>query len=295
MDMDIYSAQSHVNKLLKFVEELADTRPRMYEKSRERLRELASTCDRVIQVISNLLQEEILNNDSDSEFEGDAEDLNAFLNSYYDSMQNQISQLKKFIDVKSEETKVTSSSKRRAFNEYRKCLTSLKMTNITAVDDLEDIISRWFTIRFTGDKVENFRYNIKRFPEWLRDIVILYGYYIHQDRRQEFLGEFNRWLNDLENTSKNDNFAVPYMVYEFNRDAEPRKLTLDAVIIWDMLLDSGLRSLCNQGVRDLYPEENCVYNVCDKLNPDVLDAYRDYNLHPSVLMNFSWYSGGYSS
>lgn len=293
--MDIYSAQSHVNKLLKFVEELADTRPRMYEKSRERLRELASTCDRVIQVISNLLQEEILNNDSDSEFEGDTEDLNAFLNSYYDSMQNQISQLKKFIDVKSEETKVTSSSKRRAFNEYRKCLTSLKMTNITAVDDLEDIISRWFTIRFTGDKVENFRYNIKRFPEWLRDIVILYGYYIHQDRRQEFLGEFNRWLNDLENTNKNDNFAVPYMVYEFNRDAEPRKLTLDAVIIWDMLLDSGLRSLCNQGVRDLYPEENCVYNVCDKLNPDVLDAYRDYNLHPGVLMNFSWYSGGYSS
>ena len=46
-----------MDKLLTYVKNVADSKPRMYQKSKDRLRDIAGTCQKVIQIISEILQE----------------------------------------------------------------------------------------------------------------------------------------------------------------------------------------------------------------------------------------------
>ena len=92
--MDIYSAEIQVNKLLNYVKGLSGTDHKLYKKSKNRLKELANTCNEVVSVISELIQDEALvNNDESDEFGGaDTADFNSVLN----SMEGQIAELRQF-------------------------------------------------------------------------------------------------------------------------------------------------------------------------------------------------------
>ena len=93
--MDIYSAEIQVNKLLDYVKSLSDAKPRMYQKSKDRLKELASTCNQVVSVIAEILQDEALLSDQDEFGGSNVNDFNAVLN----SMEDQITELRQFLST----------------------------------------------------------------------------------------------------------------------------------------------------------------------------------------------------
>lgn len=296
--MDIYSAESYVNKLLKYVQDVADTKPRMYEKSRERLKDLAITCDQVIKTISEILQEEILQDD-DSEFAGVPSDIHSVLN----SMQVQISQLQKFtnysedaapsISSTSESDKLSVTTKRTIISEYHSTF-SLMLDNCKNISTCEQLhvlvklLHDWFDTRFI-DTVSgsSFRYNIRRISGWLCDIVILYGHAIHIGQDVEFISRFYNWLNLIETTDARNRYAVPYEVYQIDKKLDPAYLNLESVVLWDMLLDSGLQRLCDYH-RSYYPAEDAIYTLCVQYEPELLDDYVYYNDHREILTKLRW-------
>lgn len=295
--LDIYSAQANVNKLLSYVEELADTKPRMYNKSRDRLKQVADTCSQVVSVISEILQEEVLKEEETVEFEDKRPDIANEL----ELMQSAILKIKEFtgLDIddvvhrnESEDcpttSKSSSSSKKKAIKNYRDCLSKLSLANIEyrPAGECAKLLWTWYDVRFLKTSAgSSFRYNMKFFPKWVTAIVMLYGKHLKDGSIKLFEDDFHRWIESLYTTEAKDKFAVPYEVYQFCKSTDPLEYTLDGVVLWDILLDAGLRDICVHD--ELYLDEHSAYDMCSSYNSSALDNYSDYH-DGSVFEHLNW-------
>lgn len=271
-----------MNKLLNYVKGLSDSKSRMYKKSKDRLKELANTCNQVVSIISELIQDEALVNegdDSSDEFGGsNVKDYLAALN----SMEASISELRQFLSpkVSSSGTSVVSSNseiKKHMLYDYRTCLKNLsESSQITEEsEDCSRLVWSWFASRYL-EGPESFRYNIQKISFWIRDIVVLYGYHLEQNSVGVFKSNFQKWI---ESISPENNYVVPYEVYKFEKKPDPKMLTLTAAVIWDIMLDSGLRDLCTKK----YIDEDCIYSMIGTLNSEVMNPYTNYQYDTSIL------------
>lgn len=294
--MDILGAKKSVDKLLKYVQDVASTDTKLYAKSRDKLKDVAKTCNEVVKVISQILQDEMLETDV-AEFQSDSN-----LSGVIDSMQSQIYQLKLFagidqVDV-AEETVSRSSglkdnrspaAKKQIFQEYRKCLcdTSKFDYGYIEVNQCAELIWRWFDIRFVQTVQQSeFKYQMKKFPLWIRDIVILYGHALHLGQSGQFIREFNVWLDSLKTSDAKDKYAVPYEVYKFDRYLDPSCTNLESVILWDILVQQ-LEPICRK--KDpYYLSSDSVYDLTGELNPSVLNDYVDYQDYPEIFDTLHW-------
>lgn len=277
--MDIYSAETQVKKLLNYVMSLSDSKTRMYQKSKDRLKELAGTCNQVIAVISEILQDEALVDDRD-EFEGSASDFNAVLN----SMEDQITELRQFLSSPRTDSTSTASlnARKQALVTYKNCLSSIANSDVAIVEakDCGELLWSWFNARFLSGP-SSFKYNMKRLPGWVRDIVVLYSYHFENKTLESFKDDFYKWIATIP---KGNNYAVPYEVYSFDKSPNPELATLSAVVIWDILLDYGLKDLCCDSSSELYPSEDCVYTLVGSLKSSVMDPYQNY-LYDRTILN----------
>ena len=286
--MDIYGAGTNIKKLLAYVESIADNKPKMYAKSKDRLKEIAVTCNQVVEIISEILEDEMLQDDS-IEF-GQRSDIDDVL----DNMQYQIDKIKQFKGVP-EHTKsdssISSATRKKVIKNYTVCLSKLSSieTSYPFADRCAKLIWTWFDVRFLKTvQGTSFRYNMKHFPEWISAIVILYSKAIQANEVAIFEDKFQKWIQNIITTEAKDKYAVPYEVYQFCKNPDPLDVTLDAVILWDILLDNGLRDICTADKNDLYLDEYSVYNLCNILNSNVLDDYCDYSTHPGIFIKLKW-------
>jgi len=290
--MDIYGAEIHIQKLLDYFQKLASEQPRMYDKSKTRLRELAKTCNEIVRVISTIIQDEALEVDESEFTDLIDKDVKASLQ----AIQTEIDNLHKFIDVSNTKqvtdipqtvSNISSNMRKQALSAYSYTLKLLTESDIPypAVSDCAKLIWEWFDTRFIkADRSSNkFRYNIRRLPLWIRDIVIVYSKALEDGYADECISEFHRWCDSIVNTDAKDKFAVPYKVYKFNKTTDVTQLTLTAAVIWDILLEYGLKSICTQDIGDLYPCEDSVFKLCGDNAPELLDDYANYKTDPSVL------------
>jgi len=293
--MDINSAEKSIKKLLAYAQDLAESKPRMYQKSRDRLKELADTCMEVVTVISSVIQDEALAEDI---VEFNSEPMPNIANAIQ-SMQAQLDQLRSFAGVSSESTSSSNStsntftnSKKGALRKYTDVLQS-----IATVDFKYDYVSRcakflwyWFDVRFRQTvRTSGFRYNMKKFPVWVRDIVLMYGKAIRDNTYLDLDKNVRSWVDGLLAESDSPNlYSIPYDLYQFERDMCADDMTMEAAVLWDILLDNGLSELCTHTSDDLFLSEGAVYDLCSELNPSVLDSYTDYASHPEVFTTLGW-------
>lgn len=289
--MDIYSAQKNVQKLLKYVQDVADSKPNMYEKSKMRLKDLAATCIQVVDLISSILADEALSTDI-SEFSS----VNPDIADVVKNMQVQLDHLKEFTGACSVDrthelaSSITSSSKKQFMKDLKLCLHDMASSSsgIPYADTCCQMLWTWFDMRFyrtvSGTK---FSYNIRRIRGWIRDFVILYSYSVSTDHEEEFISTFNAWIESINSGDAKQKYAVPYTVFQFNKNPDPAKLTLHAAVLWDILLSIGLSKVCSDK-DDLYLSSDMVYDMCEELNPNCLDNYVDYRAHPEIIARFGW-------
>ena len=288
--VDINGAQKTIKKLLEYVQSIADENPLMYSKSKDKLRDVATTCTEVVSLISAILQDKILEYDS-SEFESGSP-----VDSVLDNIQDQITKLRKFAGSENtlDAAKVTSDSttvnrKQLLFNFKQVMKLNVdKVSGMDVVDECSKLLWNWFEVRFvTTLHSSQFKFNIKRIPLWIRDIVILYGNAVNKNCRYEFTSEFYSWLDALPHSDGVNKFAVPYEVYLFDRTPDPASLCLEAVVLWDVLLSGPLSQMCKKN-NPYYLDPDAVYTLCDKLNPSCLDLYSDFRYHPEMLEKLKW-------
>lgn len=289
--MEIYDAEAHLKKLFTYVEELADSRPYMYKKSKDRLRAIADTCNQVVHLISTILQDETFTQE-DAEFEQTS---NSEILAFISSMESELTKLKQFSGAQDvaaalpeaeSKNKLSSTQRKQAMKSYLEVLKLLpNRCNIDKGKECAKLIQSWFETRFidTISIHPGFRYNIRRVPRWILCIVVAYSKHVEEGDESNFLSEFYSWIADVKSPDSDNNFSVPYEIYQLDREITANDLTLTSVIIWDILMNSGLLRLTNLYPIELSLSEDAVYDLCKQLSPQTLDKYVNYISDKSIL------------
>lgn len=296
--MDIYSAEAQVKKLLEYVTSVSQSQSRMYNKTKVRLSELANTCSQVVEVISTILQDKALEDcDQGSEFEtGSDPDIRIALA----NMQSQLNALQQFVNPTAPavmtpsvapKSELSAAVRKRVFSDYKIALSGCAAmpSPYPCVIELADMLWTWFRARFVNSSNANsgFQYNIRRWPEWIRDIVIVYGNAVETQTASTFVADFRTWCNSLAFSEAKSKYAVPYSIYEFNKHPNRETLTLTSVILWDMLMDLGLSKISVETQSSsLYLSSSAIYDLCETISPDVLDHYKHYKTDPAIDKRF---------
>ena len=280
--MDIYGAEAHLKKFYTFIKDLQDSKSqsdsRMYQKSRDRLRNIATMCNDVVCIISDMLQEELLDTDL-VEFSNCSNDE---ILDVVNSLESELHRLRQFAGQDGETHVMQTSSVLSNYLESTKCVVdTLGSSGKASV--CANILYTWVYIRFFSSIKTHgsFKYNAKRIPRWLMLFVVAYGKHVVDGTDTEFCIKFDTWISSIQNSDAGNKYAVPYEIYQLDRSLSGLDLTLTAVVLWDILMDSGLSQLCDigeYGVRD-----DAVYELCSSMNPSELDNYGDYKSNPSVL------------
>lgn len=281
--MDINSAELQCKRLLSYVEEIANSPKKMYGKSKTRLKDVATTCSEVVRIIYSVLEDESLSNMDEQEF---SQSTNPDIAKVLNDMQTELNRLKAFVSTSpapSDSPTVSTSTRKQVLINYSNVLKNVAGTSISieSAHRCARLLEKWFSARFISNSTQSeFHYNIKRWPDWLRDIVIVYGHSVATDTEDQFISKFEYWCDNIQVSS--NNYAVPYFIYTFNRYHDTSQFTLTAAVLWDILLDNGLSELCTND-DDLYPFEDSVYKLCGEYSPAVLDRYADYKLDSQLL------------
>lgn len=291
--MDIYSAEKHMEKLLAYVKGVADAKPTLYEKSRGRWKGLASSCQKLISYISRIIEDDILQEDSD-EF---GRQIDHNLASCINSMRTELDRLSQFVNYSPTDQLITTVDSEWDESSSNITITARKAMMYTysihlhhlatmstgnyIVDDCFKLLWNWFDTRFHKGATPGFRYNIRRIPGWVSSIVILYAESVYKDTRDQFIAEFTRWCESVLNSTDN-RYAVPYEVYRLDiKDVNCSSMTLSAVVLWDVLVDSGLSILCSPDA--LYLKRDAIYDRCASTHPELLDQYVYYKESDQIL------------
>lgn len=293
--MDIYSAELHLQKLLDYVKDLESDTPKMYKKSKDRLRDISLNCVQIVKILSSILQDESMKVD-DLEFQGSEQ---SDMYRVIESLDSELHSMKSFVGYPeiSEKSRVAdefnSDINKRTFRIYKDAFNSVAhaTTSCAPAHSCATLIWDWFRIRFitTIKDHPNFKYSISRIRKWLVGIVILFGNNYSEGTGDVFITEFEDWLKNLSGTS-GDKYAVPYSVYSIYKQPEKIKISLTSVVLWDILGDLGYSELFNDD-STLFPSEDELYNLCAEHYPEVLDRYRDYKFDPTVLVECNLVGG----
>jgi len=282
--LDINTAEVQVKKLLEYLEDIKSKRPNMYQKSKNRWRDLGKDCIQIVRIISEIIQDETLAYEDD-EFSANYTRSTDMYN-MITSMESEIQRMKGFISPLplDRSGSLSSSDRITIMKNYESVLENVALSDIPyqVVQNCAKIIWRWFSFRFKdASKVHpNFRYNIRRIKDWIVGIVILFGYHHEHGDIHVFVQTLNDWGSKLDNPNS-DKYSVPYEVYDMCKNWNVDKFNLSAVVMWDILKDSGYKEILRDG--DIYPREDAIYNLYADKCPDLLDNYRNYVFDPSVI------------
>lgn len=301
--MNIKTAENNVAKLLNYVRSLKESSNSMYSKSKERLRDIASMCGEVVSMISEILQDEALVQE-EVEFESCND---SDVESIVKSMKHDMDNLLEFLNISTKNTseikpsksadsvsKIPSQYRRDAIKLYSDALlstVSVSSSSCKMAKVCSEYLSRWFQIRFidTVSDHPKFRYNIRRIPRWLISMVVVFGNHIRDGDLDDYLSQFSSWCDKLYSTSWGDKYAVPYEVYELAKESDEefsKKVSVNSLVLWDVLIDTGLSRLCVEDKYNLYPAVDWLYNTCANNSPESLDSYTYYMNDTSILTRF---------
>lgn len=283
--MDINSAGLYIRRLLSYVSSLSEDRPTMYAPSKVKLQEIADTCNQVVSIVSELLQTEVLQQDS-SEFHGtDTE-----VSSAVQKMHNTIEGLQSFTDsVKPLEVSTETKLKSKIVAEYASSISTLESVSsgVEYADTCSKLLSTWFKARILHRSPKaSFRYNVMSFPSWISSLVLAFGKSLHQGTCELFIESFNTWIEKVLDADQDVKYAVPFEVHRILKDPTAEDATLESVVLWDILMVHGLHSLSKLDRAAL--AEDLVYNRVADLNPSILDNYVYYQDYPDILDRLGW-------
>ena len=299
--VDIYSARKQVDKVLQYINNISEEDvQRMYKPSRDRLQDLAVCCNTISDTISELLQNNIRVEDNASDMalvnKGIGLELQSIDDKGYDlavasrvdgSSKSKVTPSK--LDVSRSEqskSKISVGNRRTIMKSYRDTLEALAKQQVDNiyVRRCAYMLWQWFETRFYKSKSigSEFRYNIRRIGTWIQDFVVVFAYHVVHNDLVEFESSFQSWCELIQ--SQSCKYAIPYEVYRVDSQPDPEDYTLCAVVLWDLLVELGLKSVlsvCDQS--EVYLSPDSMYEKCLQMNPSQLDYYADYRFNPEVL------------
>ena len=260
------------NKIQNHLEDLLETRPRVYRRTIKRYIDLAYILLECINKILKFLTSELLSSSTDTEFD-------ELTNSEEDSdeimkIQMKLQSTSELLDSYSQlakRTKDTESS--HATNalivkQYGDIFTAANNTDLhyVEVNECANLIYFWYTTRVAYMTVRHKAYQNLQLPIWTAYIVIMYGKSLANGTHTEFVNWFKSWC-----TSANEDFSNKYVVPKeltlMKKQLYANDLTLEALIIYDILIDKGYFDLTTMD-NDAKLDANYIVTLMKNINPD---------------------------
>lgn len=261
--MDIYSAQKQIDKILIYLKSLQAEKQTstMYSSTRNRLNRISNSCIEASSIVADILAD-ACSRQSNSNAHGNSEPIR--------------------LDSDVEPLRLKRKDRSYILHKYDKVIQGLSYESSSVVSNCINILKKWFNLRFIKC-TKNFYYNISKLPMWIRNIVISYGQSIYEGSDEKLIADFDNWFVDVSNGA--NQYAVPYCVYRLEDGLSESDVSLTTAVLWDILYDCGLNQLSTNDINvpRLRLDSSTVYNVCDKVNPAVLDEYRHYSCDSSIL------------
>lgn len=257
MDKYIESAQVEklVNRVKEVIVEASENNPNMYNKTKIKYREMASSLLDCVNLIADMLEEDLLDNSSDyvvDEFDELAVSAEEVENNKKktEEIKNKMKEIENKIDKVDEETPVIKKDPKNksTIAKVGKVLSELDTKKYENYETQEcaKYITMWWKARFNPDiKNPNFRYQMSSIPEWIDSIVIAYGKYYHDNKMHDFDKQFKGWVKSAEKDMTNI-YSTPYFIHELYISNNPNNFVDYADTIYSDLYVNGLKVLRDQ-------------------------------------------------
>lgn len=241
--LEIYPSEVAARKIDRHLDKMLKDKPRVYRKTLVRYEQLAQLLLKCVNKIVRMLQSEMLLSSEDTEFQE--------LASTFDT--EQIEELRDSVDALGNlvEKKPSPESKKLAgdtLKVYKNTFRQMAQQDFryVEVNECAQLMDYWMYHRFSGDN-PNFKFQIKQLPTWATYIVIAYGKAHSLGKSAQFVYDFKSWCNSLDDDASNC-WALPSNVFDMIRTVDPNNFTVDAMVIYDVLMNEGLYPLVDQKI-----------------------------------------------
>lgn len=277
--LEIYPSEVAARKINKHLDKMAEVKPRVYQKTLLRYKKLAYLLIECVTKIVRMLQSEMLLSSGDSEFQElvsdfDVEQIDELRDSV-DSLGNLMSAADK---KASAESKKVSGETLRLYRSVFKQASEYDF-GYHEVNDCSTLLDYWMTRRFSGNNA-NFKYQIKQLPVWATYIIIAYGKYHAMGQTVKFTTEFKTWCDHLDDDTSNC-WALPYNVFNMTKVLDASNFTLDALVIYDLLINGCFYQLIDCKIP---MEASYIAKLLKEYHPELAHDVRTRFTHQKELI-----------
>ena len=260
--LEIYPSEVAARKISKHLDKMTTVKPRLYRKTLLRYKKLAQLLLECVAKIVRMLQSEMLLSSEDTEFQ---ELVSDFDTEQIDELRDSVDELGNLIDKRT-----TPESKKLAgdtLKQYKTVFTQAASFDFgyTEVNECASLLNCWITNRFSGTN-PNFKFQIKQLPIWATFIVIAYGKYHSTGQTIKFVEDFKSWCYSLDEDTSNC-WALPYNVFNMTKTIDPNNFTIDAMVIYDILINGSLYQLID-GKNKIPMDSSYIAKLIKDYQPD---------------------------
>lgn len=266
--LEIYPSEVAARKISKHLDKMAEVKPRVYRKTLLRYKKLAYLLLECVTKIVRMLQSEMLLSSEDTEFQ---ELVSEFDTTQIDELRNSVDDLGCLIEkTPNQDTKRLVSDTLRQYRSVFKQASEHDF-GYTEVNECADLLDCWITHRFS-ELNTNFKYQIKQLPIWATFIVIAYGKYHSTGNTGTFVVDFKKWCASLDRDYSNC-WALPYNIFNMVKTVKPENFTVDAMVIYDILINGCLYQLID-GKTKIPMDSSYIAKLIKEYQPDNARAVR---------------------
>lgn len=236
--LEIYPSEVAAKKINKHLDKMAEVKPRVYRKTLLRYKKLAYLLLECVTKIVRMLQSEMLLSSGDSEFQELATDFDI---EQIDELRDTVDSLGNLVDK--QDTKETKKLVGETLALYRSVFSQAAGHDFGyyEVNECAELLNYWIIKRFSGAN-PNFKYQIKQLPVWATFVVIAYGKAHATGTQIPFAADFKSWCDSLDGDFGNC-WALPISIFNMTKVLDPANFTLDAMVIYDILIEGCLYKL----------------------------------------------------
>ena len=266
--LEIYPSEVAARKISRHLDKMITDKPRVYRKTLLRYKKLAQLLLECVTKIVRMLQSEMLLSSEDTEFQELVSDFDL---TQIDALRDSVDELGSFVDKKT-----PADNKKLAEDTLATYKTVFMQASnydfgYVEVNECADVLNYWISHRFSGVN-PNFKFLTKQLPSWASFIVIAYGKYHSLGCATQFSIEFKTWCDNLATDSTNC-WVLPYNVFNMTKTVDPSNFTIDAVVIYDILMNGCFSQLID-GKNKIPMNPSYITDLVKEYRPDLKSAVR---------------------
>lgn len=252
--MDIYTAQSAADRLLKFIQAESSSTNKKYGKSLDRFQVLESTCQAIV------------------------EELHTYLGLKFSPSAVENIVPAPDTSPSSEIHGGPKHTKSQVIANYHVVLQKIANTRsgYHEVDAFTNVLKQWYEARFIaqGESPE-FKCNTKYMGKWILRVAIGYGNALESGKGKDFLSAIETFSENLAQDFATSKYVLPYDIYQATKDVSGESVSLTGAVIWDILYDLGLNVL-HPEQSDSYLPRDAAKQLYDARPDDAPYYYNHY-------------------